>query len=45
VLGLTQKALFACPSTGSGCTAAWYFPSVVGSFFARRGEKITYNIR
>src|SRR3954467_4175847 len=29
-------------STRSGRTAAWYFSSFVGSFFARPGEKRTY---
>src|SRR5207245_2617029 len=37
--GLTQNIAFACPSTSSGRTAAWYFPSFVGSFFARRAKK------
>jgi hypothetical protein len=36
------KAAVACPSTSSGRTAAWYFSSFVGYFFALQGEKITY---
>src|SRR4029450_1199493 len=37
VTGLTRlllQQLFACPSSGSGCSAAWYFPFKGPSFFA-----------